>query len=137
MGLIHLDAGVVIALLDGQDIHHDAATSFLTSARLHNDRLALSATAFAECLVQPFRHGEKNVQVIRELVNRVPVSIVNLDEQTAEQSARLRASHRNLRLPDAIVIATAMISGADQLVTTDRQWPSATAMKFDGVIQRL
>lgn len=137
MGLIHLDAGVVIALLDADDAHHDSATSFLTSSRLHNDRFAISATAYAECLVQPFRHSERNVQVIRELVNRVPVTIVNLNEHNAEQSAKLRASHRNLRLPDAIVIATAIVDGADRLVTTDRQWPSAVEMKFDGVIQHL
>jgi predicted nucleic acid-binding protein len=47
-----------------------------------------------------------------------------------EEIATLRARHRSLELPDALVIATAEHSRADRLITTDRKWPSAKAMKL-------
>jgi predicted nucleic acid-binding protein len=63
--------------------------------------------------------------------------VVDLNEEIATQAAILRARHRTLKLPDALVIATAATSGASQLVTTDRKWPTAKAMKLGLVIEKL
>jgi predicted nucleic acid-binding protein len=65
------------------------------------------------------------------------VSVVHLDEEIATKAALLRARHPSLKLPDAIVIATAEHSNADRLVTTDRKWPSARAMKLTVSIEQL
>jgi predicted nucleic acid-binding protein len=46
----------------------------------------------------------------------------------------LRAA-TGLRLPDALVVATAIVVDADRLLTTDARWPSAIAERFDGVIE--
>ena len=59
---------------------------------------------------------------------RTDIDVVPLDLPTATTAAQLRADHRGLRLPDALVIATAIDAGADELVTTDRRWPSARAL---------
>lgn len=40
----------------------------------------------------------------------------------AEAASRLRAQHGSLRLPDALVIATAETLSADALVTADKRW---------------
>jgi len=42
-----------------------------------------------------------------------------------------------LRLPDALVIATAASSDADRLITTDRKWPTAKAMKLTFIIEQI
>jgi predicted nucleic acid-binding protein len=49
----------------------------------------------------------------------------------------LRARHARLRLPDALVIATAVERSADELITTDRRWPTARAMRLGVTITRL
>ena len=55
-------------------------------------------------------------------MSAVPVDTVLLDEEVAVETATLRASlGARLRLPDAMVIATAIILDADRLVTTDRR----------------
>jgi len=41
----------------------------------------------------------------------------------ARKAARLRAIHKSLKLPDALVVATAIHCEAQRLVTTDRKWP--------------
>jgi predicted nucleic acid-binding protein len=56
------------------------------------------------------------------------MDIVGLDAEIATAAARLRARHRSLRLPDALVIATASVRRADRLVTTDRRWPTTEAL---------
>ncbi|MFV0309118.1 MAG: type II toxin-antitoxin system VapC family toxin [Desertimonas sp.] len=137
MGLTHLDAGVLIAFLDGDDGHHDAARLALAEALDNADRLGLAASALAECLVGPARRGPKAVAVVRSLIDRLPVSVVALDEEIATRAAVLRARQRSLKLPDALVLATAEHSNADRLITTDRGWPTARAMKLSVSIRLL
>lgn len=137
MGLIHLDAGVIIGFLDASDPHHDTSRAALAGALQHSDRLALAASALAESLVGPARRGEPAVQAVRNLIERLPISIIPLSVEIATTAARLRAAHRTLRLPDALVIATAIEQAADHLITTDRKWPTAKALKYKGTIRRL
>jgi predicted nucleic acid-binding protein len=125
MGLIHLDAGVVIGLLDATDAHHESATRTLADAVRSGDRLAMAASALAECLVGPARRGRRAVEIVDELFLRLPIEVVHLDADVARLAAALRAKHTSLRLPDALVIAAAANSSADRLVTTDRRWPTA------------
>ncbi len=125
MGLIHLDAGVVIGLLDATDAHHESATHTLGEAVRSGDRLAMAASAFAECLVGPSRRGQRAIEIVNDLFVRVPIEIVPLDAAIARMAAGIRAKHTSIRLPDALVIATAAHATADRLVTTDRRWPTA------------
>lgn len=137
MGLIHLDAGVVIGFLDEDDVHHRGAREVLVQAADEGDHLAMAASALAECLVGPARHGDAAIDVVRTLIERLPAEVANLDAVTATAAARLRAQHPELRLPDALVIATAAVAGADRLVTTDSRWPTAKAMGLTLTIQLL
>ena len=137
MGLIHLDAAVIIGLLDGDDAHHTGARSALSDALGRNDRLLIAASALAECLVGPARRGQKEIELVRRVIDRLPVSVVDLKTEIATQAAVLRAAHRSLRLPDALVIATAASSGADRLITTDRKWPTAKKMKLTVDIEQI
>ena len=40
-------------------------------------------------------------------------------------------------LPDALVIATAIEHSADELLTTDRKWPTARGLKLDTTITQI
>lgn len=137
MALIHLDAGVVIGFLDGNDVHHRAAHTMLAAALRGGDRLAMASAAFAECLVGPARRGDAEIETVRALFDRLPIAVIELDLETAVVAARLRAAHRTLRLPDALVIATAIEQAADQLVITDRKWPAARSLKLKAVVKHL
>jgi len=137
MGLTHLDAGVIIGFLDADDSHHDTARAALSNALDHGDQLFMAASALADCLVGPARRGQQAIELVRTVIDRLPVSVVDLDTEIATRAAILRARHRTLKLPDALVIATATTSGAGQLITTDRKWPTAKAMKLPVVIEQI
>lgn len=136
MALIHLDAGVLIGFLDA-DGHHPAARAVVAEALDRSDRLAMAASALAECLVGPARRGDDAIDVVHDLRERLPIEIVDLNLDIATAAARLRARHRRLRLPEALVLATASIGRADRLVTTDRRWPSPKDLDLAAVIQTL
>ena len=135
MALIHLDAGVLIGFLDADDSHHQSARTVVAEALDHGDRLAMATSALAECLVGPARRGDEAVELVHDLRQRLPIEMVDLDIDIATAAARLRARHRSLRLPDALVIATALEREADELVTTDGQWPDPTTLDVQGTIR--
>jgi predicted nucleic acid-binding protein len=93
----------------------------------------VAASALAECLVAPARQGQSQIRTVRDLIDRLPVAVVPLDVETATAAARLRATHRSVRLPDALVIATATEQAADLLVTSDRDWPSPKALGLNSL----
>ncbi|HEX4978928.1 MAG TPA: type II toxin-antitoxin system VapC family toxin [Acidimicrobiales bacterium] len=130
MGLTVLDAGVIIGFLDANDPHHGTARVALGDAQDRHDRLVIPTSAFAEILVGPSRKGTEAVAAVRELVDRVPIDLAPLDAEIAVAAAALRARHRSLKLPDALVIATAGHLDADHLITTDRNWPSRSELRL-------
>jgi predicted nucleic acid-binding protein len=124
VGLTVLDAGVVIAILDASDAHHTAAVSAVAEARERSETLVLPASAYAECLVAPHRRGPDAVATVDAFVDALPARIEPATREIAATAAELRARHAGgLRLPDALVVATALTLGADRLITTDARWP--------------
>lgn len=124
MGLTVLDAGIVIAVLDTDDVHHAAARAALRDAIDRGDRLILPVSAYAEVMVGPHREGESAVTTVDAFVDALPAVVEPVTRATARSAAALRARHgRSLRLPDALVIATADVLGADVVLTTDAGWP--------------
>ena len=125
MGLTVLDAGVIIAILDASDVHHHVAAQALTAARKDGDSLVLPASAYAECLVSPYRRGPEAVAVVNAFIDALPARIEPASRAIASSAAELRARHAGiLRLPDALVVATAVVLGADRVITTDSGWPA-------------
>ena len=129
VGLTVLDAGVVIALLDATDAHHAAAIAAVTAARDREDTFMLPASAYAECLVAPHRRGEDAVAaVVDGFIDALPAHVEPADRSIAAAAARLRAAHGPaLRLPDALVVATALVRRGDRILTTDSGWPAVAA----------
>jgi len=63
------------------------------------------------------------VTAAREFVADLALRVEPISAQIAERAAVLRAAHRGLRLPDALVIATGDALDAMTVLTADRTWP--------------
>jgi predicted nucleic acid-binding protein len=134
MGLTVIDAGVLIGFLDESDAHHDTSTRELEGARRKGE-IVIPASALAESMVAPARHGDASLDAVREFVERLPLGVAQLDAEIAIIAAQVRAQFGpRLKLPDALVIATSINLEADFLITTDRGWPSSATLGFEGVI---
>jgi len=124
VGLIVLDAGVLIAVLSARDAHHEAARSAIAAALERGDRLVLPASAYAALLVGPLRQRPPSDAAVDEFLEALPVTIEPARREIARTAAGLRASHGGrLRLPDALVVATGITLDAERVLTTDSRWP--------------
>jgi predicted nucleic acid-binding protein len=108
-----LDASVLIGLLDTGDAHHTLAVDEVETADYAGAPLLTPASAYSEALVSFARGGRLSDA-------RAAISVTPLTSAIAERAAELRAGHDRLRLPDAIVLATAGDVGADLLTYDDR-----------------
>lgn len=113
--MIVLDASVLIAHLDGADLHHDEATDLLVSAA--EDDLVASPITLAEVLVGPARSGE--LHRATTALDLLGVGVVALDADAPTKLALLRAG-TGLKLPDCCVILAAESVGAE-LATFDHR----------------
>jgi predicted nucleic acid-binding protein len=118
MATLILDASVVIGLLDTADPHHASAIDDVEAADLADLSLVLPASAYSEMLVAFARHDR--IRDAREALTDMGITIAPLTDAIAERAAQRRATHAVLRLPDALVLATADHLGG-QLLTYDQR----------------
>lgn len=124
MALTVIDAGVTIAILDAGNAHHASAKEAVRQALTANGTVVLPVSAYSEGLVVPFRHGPERAALVDSFVDALPATLQAVTREIAREAARLRAQHGpRLRLPDALVIATALELSADRILTTYRRWP--------------
>jgi predicted nucleic acid-binding protein len=121
MGALVLDSSLLLGLLDPADAHHEGALRALTEATEEDHRLVVPASVLAEVLVGAARQG---VEVRERLERRLLEAVDRLhpvDRDVAVHAADIRAAHRAIRLPDALVIATGRALDAPVL-TADKRW---------------
>jgi hypothetical protein len=113
-----LDASVLIGLLDTADTHHNRAIDDVEAADRGGQRLLLPASAYSETLVAFAR--ARRLEEARRAIAAMGITVVSLTDTIAERAAELRARHTRLRLPDAIILATAQEIGGG-LLSYDRR----------------
>jgi predicted nucleic acid-binding protein len=124
MDLTVLDAGVLIAVLNADDVHHKRARNALATARDRGDRLVVPVSAYAEILVAPLRQSSADGDAVDAFIDALPATVEPANRAIARRAADLRARHgTRIRLPDALVVATGITLGAARVVTTDARWP--------------
>lgn len=118
MAVTLLDSSVVAAFLDADDILHQvAATAVAEAASQHS--LVVSVVTVAEVLTGA-KLGHQDERAVRRFFTKAVTEQLPLDEETAERAAELRAKNQGLRMPDALILATADLSAAVAL-TADRR----------------
>jgi predicted nucleic acid-binding protein len=122
VGSLVLDANVAIALFTAGDAHHDRALAELVGALDRADDLLMAASAYSEIMVHAVRSEQG--ELIDRFVDRLRMEVVPTDREIGRRAAELRAARRGLRLPDALVVATA-------------QARQASLLSFDAELERL
>lgn len=105
--MIVLDASVLIAYLDGENVHHDRAADLL--AREIDDDFGANSLTLAEVLVLPAR--ENRLDLVWTILRDLEVRELPFPDDTAVELAKLRATTR-LKMPDCCVLLAAESVGA-------------------------
>ena len=113
--MIVADASWVVALRDPSDRHHRRAVA--VNQEIAQEDALLHPLTLAECLVAPAQKGTADEA---DALLRAAFDIDIIEVDAPLRWAKLRAGNR-LRLPDAIVLDTAMNRHARAIVTFDEQ----------------
>lgn len=118
MARVALDSDLLIAFLDPADAQHERAVRELRPRLVAGDQLLIAATVYAEVIVRPLKQATD--ATVDGFLDAAGVSVVPVDRVIARRAAQLRADHPALRLPDAMSVATALVSDAT-LLTLDKK----------------
>lgn len=119
-GTVVLDSCVFVYQLE-ENLKYLPLTDFIFSWLQRPESSAIASTiAMTELLVQPYRDQDASrVDRCFGLLSRFPnLTWTPPSMEIADVAASLRAEHR-LKTPDAIMAATAIVSGAKALITND------------------
>lgn len=124
-----LDSDAVLAFLDRVDALHDAADEAIRDL-LGKDRLLASAVTYAEVLTGA-RLGHHDDKRVRGFFADLISEILPVDAKVADKAADLRARRKSLRMPDALILATADLHPeVDLVVTGDQRAAKITGSSF-------
>ncbi|MFN8522571.1 MAG: PIN domain-containing protein [Chloroflexota bacterium] len=124
-----LDASVLIAYLDGHEATSPIATVVLDELiGSGRNPAVISMVTVSELLVRPLRVGARQpFHHAHDFLTRFPhLSLADVDIRVAQEAASIRAAHR-LTMPDALTVATGIVSQVSHLVTNDTAWRTRLA----------
>ncbi len=82
----------------------------------------ISVVSAAELLIRPVRAGGADLTFMHAFLRGFPnLHLLPVDLDVALQTANVRALTR-LPVPDAILTASAMLSGCEAIITNDERW---------------
>jgi predicted nucleic acid-binding protein len=118
-----IDSSVVLAYLAGREATSARAEelfdAFVATGR---NPASISMITVAEILVRPFRSGTRAVATAEAFLQHfADVRLVPVSYEVARQAASLRAA-AGLPMPDSLIVSSAIVTGADLIVTNDRSW---------------
>lgn len=102
---VALDSDAVIGFLDSSDALHGAADTTIREL-LREDRLVVSVVTYAK-VVTGARLGHHDLNVVSGFFGDLISEILPVDVAVADIAARLRAQRKALRMPNALILATA------------------------------
>lgn len=118
-----LDSAVVAGFLDRDDAWHAAADARLR-VLAGRERLVTSVITYAQLLTAAGL-GHHDEATVRGFFAALVDDVHDVDRRVAQRAATLRVGNPALKLPDALILATADVHAVDVVLTADHRWAAA------------
>jgi predicted nucleic acid-binding protein len=127
---VGLDTTPLIYFTEENSSYWEVVVPFFNALSVGEFEIVTSMMTLLEALVRPVRDGDLELaQEYRDfLLQTENLTTFLLDQEISEEAARLRAFH-NIRTPDSIQMATAIVKGASFFLTNDTRLPSLPNLK--------
>jgi predicted nucleic acid-binding protein len=115
-----LDTAPFIYFIEKNSRYHDLVKPVVTLLDAQHAQGITSTITLLEVLVHPLRDGNKKLadKYKTILLSSIGLQTLEISHEISERAALLRAKH-GFRTPDAIQLATAIISKSDYFLTND------------------
>lgn len=122
-----LDSDAVVGFLDREDAIHKTADAAIREL-IREQRLLVSAVSYAEVLTGA-RLGHHDEDQVQGFFAQLISEVLPVDLAVADKAAELRSRLKSLRMPDALILATAETSpDVDLIVTGDAHVPKVPGL---------
>jgi len=122
-----LDSDTVVGFLDRKDALHAAADVAIRDL-VREQRLLVSVVTYAEVLTGT-RLGHHDEDQVRGFFAQLISEVLPVDMTVADKAAELRSHLKPLRMPDALILASAETNpDVDLIVTGDAQAPKVPGL---------
>lgn len=122
-----LDSDAVVGFLDRDDALHTAADAAIRDV-IGEHRILVSAVTYAEVLTGA-RLGHHDEAAVGGFFAELISAILPVDVAVADRAAELRSRFRSLRMPDALILASADTeAGVQLMVTGDQQMAKVSGL---------
>ncbi len=120
------DSNVLIYHLEALEPYVELTKALLTALGSGEIRCIISALTVAEVMAGPHRSAKQElIEQARGFLRNLPNTVVApVDFDVADEAARFRI--QGLGMPDALVMATAVVHGAGLVITNDRALAQAS-----------
>ncbi|MGH9200838.1 MAG: type II toxin-antitoxin system VapC family toxin [Vicinamibacterales bacterium] len=116
---ICFDSNALIYLLEVVDPYFPWMFSLFESVHLGQRQAVISVVTETELMIKPLRDGDLGMlRKIEATLSHENVQVAVADREVARRAARVRAE-TYIKLPDAFIVATAIVTGCDALVGND------------------
>ena len=131
---ILLDTSVLVAHLGGAEPVASAASGLIEEClRSRRNDGVISTITVAELLTRPFRTSQQAADMVVAFLWSLPDLLIrSVDFLVAAEAARIRAA-TGLDMPDASILATAVLTTSRMLATNDRDLADATRSVAPGL----
>ena len=121
---IAIDTNIFIYALEDEGKLGNSARSIFEVIKKEKPQVFTSVLTIEEVLVGVYRQGlEDKITAYLEFISGEGlITVVEVTRQIAMLGAKIRA-HYNVRTPDAIQLATGILSDSTQFITADRKLP--------------
>lgn len=125
--MILLDSTVIVGFLDADDALHEVAVARLREL-VAGHLLAASVVSYAELMtgVSLGHHSQAHVD---RFFDALVKDLLPVDKRVAARAATLRGRRISLKMPDALILATADLhEGIDTIICADDDWPKVKGL---------
>lgn len=129
--VIYADTNVIIRLMEGDAAARGPIEARLLPLRGSGRFLLTSQLSRLECRTKPLRVGDKALLSLYDaFFVGIEVDVLPLTVAVVDKATELRAS-LNVKTPDALHLATAIVAGATAFLTGDKGLARCTAIAVE------
>jgi predicted nucleic acid-binding protein len=119
--IIGVDTSPFIYFFEKKEAYLNYLRSFFKACSEGKFEIVTSTVTLSEILVNPYKNQKDDLvdNYLEVLLNSKGIRIINIDVAVSKLSAKLRSIY-SLKTPDAIQIASSIISNAKYFLTNDK-----------------
>ena len=116
-----LDTSVFIYYLEEVEPYCPLAEDIFNDIADENIRGYLSTISITEFVTKPLADGNvTDVERFKQFIRALSIQVLAVTYEIAERAGKLRSQYPSVRIPDALIVATALENSCDVFVTNDK-----------------